>query len=61
MKKEEVTIDELLEKIPNKYELAIIAGKLAREEFLNNRPKREIMDEVFKRILNGDFSDEIDE
>ena len=29
MKKEKITIDELLKKVPNKYELAIISGKIA--------------------------------
>ena len=33
MKKEKITIDELLTKIPNKYELAIVSGKIAKKEF----------------------------
>ena len=44
MKKEKITIDELLTKVPNKYELAIISGK----------PKSEIMDEVFKDIMEDE-------
>ena len=43
MKKEKITIDELLTKVPNKYELAIISGKIA-----------EIMDEVFKDIMEDE-------
>ena len=34
MKKDKITIDDLLTKIPNKYELAIVAGKVAKEEFI---------------------------
>ena len=39
MKKEKITIDELLTKIPNKYELAIVAGSAAREEFIDGVEK----------------------
>ena len=41
--KKHITIDELLEKIPNKYELAIVSGKLARLEFNNGREKSKII------------------
>lgn len=34
MKKEKITIDELLTKVPNKYELAIISGKIAKKNLL---------------------------
>ena len=44
MKKEKITIDELLTKIPNKYELAIVAGRAAREEFIDGVEKYKIMD-----------------
>ena len=46
MKKEKITIDELLTKIPNKYELAIVSGKIAKKEFAKGKQKSEIMDEV---------------
>ena len=52
MKKRNITVDELLGKIPNKYELAIVAGKAARELFLKGEEKSKIMDEVFEDILN---------
>lgn len=54
MKKEKVTIDSLLEKIPNKYVLAIVAGKLAKKEFDNGLEKVQIMDDVFSKILNDE-------
>ena len=31
MKKDKITIDDLLSKIPNKYELAVVAGKVAKK------------------------------
>ena len=52
MKKRNITVDELLKKIPNKYELAIVAGKEARDLFLKGEEKSKIMDEVFEDILN---------
>ncbi len=52
MKKRNITVDELLKKIPNKYELAIVAGKAARDLFLKGEEKSKIMDEVFEDILN---------
>ena len=45
MKKEKITIDELLTKIPNKYELAIVSGKIAKKEFAKGKQKSEIMDD----------------
>lgn len=53
MKKKHITVDELLSKIPNKYELAIVAGRAARELFLKGEEKSKIMDEVFDEILEG--------
>ena len=44
MKTEKITIEELLTKIPNKYELAIVAGSAAREEFIDGVEKYKIMD-----------------
>ena len=38
-------------KIPNKYELAIVSGKIAKREFAKGKQKSEIMDEVFKDIM----------
>ena len=54
MKKEKITIDELLTKVPNKYELAIISGKIAKKEFAKEKQKSEIMDEVFKDIMEDE-------
>ena len=54
MKKEKITIDELLTKVPNKYELAIISGKIAKKEFAEGKPKSEIMDEAFKDIMEDE-------
>ena len=54
MKKEKITIDELLTKVPNKYELAIISEKIAKKEFAKGKPKSEIMDEVFKDIMEDE-------
>lgn len=54
MKKEKITIDELLTKVPNKYELAIISGKIAKKEFTKGKSKSEIMDEVFKDIMDDE-------
>ena len=39
MKRKQITVDELLYKIPNKYELAIVAGKAARDLFLQGEEK----------------------
>ena len=63
MKKEKITIDELLTKIPNKYELAIVSGKIAKKEFAKGKQKSEIMDEVFKDIMDDEVEviREIDE
>lgn len=52
MKKRHITVDELLYKIPNKYELAIVAGKAARDLFLQGEEKSRIMDKVFEDILS---------
>ena len=54
MKKEKITIDELLEKVPNKYELAIIAGKIAKVELKKDKSKFEGMDDVFSDIMNDE-------
>ena len=40
MKKEKITIDELLTKIPNKYELAIVSEKLQKENLLKGSKNR---------------------
>lgn len=53
--KKEITVDKLLEKVPNKYELAIIAGRMAREDLLKGVPKHKIMDDVFDEILKEEF------
>ena len=58
MKKEKITIDDLLEKIPNKYELAIVAGKVAKKEFIKGHDKFKIMDNVFKDIMEDEVEDE---
>ena len=55
MKKDKITIDELLTKIPNKYELAIVAGRAAREEFIDGVEKYKIMDNVFEEIMNDEI------
>ena len=55
MKKEKITIDDLLEKIPNKYELAIVAGKVAKKEFIKGHDKFKIMDNVFKDIMEDEL------
>jgi len=52
--KPDITIDELLTKIPNKYELAIVSGKIAKKEFAKGKQKSEIMDEVFKDIMDDE-------
>ena len=54
MKKEKITIDKLLTKIPNKYELAIVAGKIAKKEFLKGHEKYKIMDNVFENIMKDE-------
>lgn len=54
MKKEKITIDKLLTKIPNKYELAIVAGKIAKKEFLKGNEKYKIMDNVFENIMKDE-------
>ena len=55
MKKDKITIDELLTKIPNKYELAIVASRAAREEFIDGVEKYKIMDNVFEEIINDEI------
>ena len=55
MKKEKITIDQLLTKIPNKYELAIVAGKIAKKEFLKGNEKYKIMDNVFENIMKDEI------
>ncbi len=55
MKKEKITIDKLLTKIPNKYELAIVAGKIAKKEFLKGNEKYKIMDNVFENIMRDEI------
>ena len=52
MKRKQITVDELLYKIPNKYELAIVAGNAARDLFLQGEEKSKIMDKVFEDILS---------
>ncbi|WP_067141368.1 DNA-directed RNA polymerase subunit omega [Oceanivirga salmonicida] len=53
MKKNKITVDELLNVIPNKYELAIVCGKLVREKMTAGDKKHEVMDDVFKEILEN--------
>lgn len=53
MKKEKVSVDQLLKVLPNKYELAILAGKAARKEFVDGAEKYKIIDKVFEDILKG--------
>ena len=55
MKKEKITIDDLLSKIPNKYELAIVAGNVAKKEFMKGNEKFKIMDNVFEDIMNDEI------
>ena len=55
MKKEKITIDDLLSKIPNNYELAIVAGKVAKKEFMKGNEKFMIMDNVFEDIMNDEI------
>ena len=55
MKKENITVDDLLTKILNKYDLAIVAGKVAKEEFLKGYDKFKIMDNVFENIMNDEI------
>ncbi len=55
MKKEKITFDDLLSKIPNKYELAIVAGKVAKKEFMKGNEKFMIMDNVFEDIMNDEI------
>ena len=55
MKKEKITIDKLLTKIPNKYELAIVAGKNEKKEFLKGHEKYKIMDNVFENIMKDEI------
>ncbi len=54
MKKDKITIDDLLSKIPNKYELAIVAGKVAKKEFIKSNDKFKIVDNVFEDIMNDE-------
>lgn len=56
MKKNKITVDDLIERIPNKYELAIACGKIAKQKFLEGVPKHEIMDLVFEEILDDKIS-----
>lgn len=51
MKDTKIKVDKMLEKIPNKYELSILCGKLAREKFLEGIPKHKIMEKVFEEII----------
>ena len=53
MKKDRISVDELLKVIPNKYELAILAGIAARKEFVEGVEKYKILDNVFEEILEG--------
>ena len=55
MKKDKITIDDLLTKIPNKYELAIVAGKVAKEEFIQGHDKFKLMDNVFRDIMDDEI------
>ena len=55
MKKDKITIDDLLTKIPNKYELAIVAGKVAKEEFIKGHDKFKRMGNVFRDIMDDEI------
>ena len=68
--KKDITYDELLAKIPNKYILTIIAGERARERMerggeplpLTKYDKKDTeMKKVFKEILAGKVSYEDEE
>lgn len=51
MKKHKITVDELVNKFPNKYELAIACGKLARIKLQNGVAKSKVMDIVFEELM----------
>ena len=51
MKKHKITVDELVNKFPNKYELAISCGKLARIKLQNGVAKSKVMDIVFEEVM----------
>ena len=51
MKKHKITVDELVNKFPNKYELAIACGKLARIKLQNGVAKSKVMDIVFEEVM----------
>lgn len=55
MENKKITADDLIKKIPNKYELAIACGKVAREKFVNGTPKHKVMDVVFEEIMNDEI------
>lgn len=46
-----ISVDDLLKRVPNKYELAILAGKAARFELKKGTAKSKIMNKVFKGIV----------
>lgn len=51
MKKPKITVDELVTKFPNKYELAIACGKVARKKLQKGISKSKVMDIVFEEIM----------
>lgn len=55
MENKKINIDDLIKKIPNKYELSIACGKAAREKFVSGTPKHKVMDIVFKKIMNDEI------
>lgn len=50
-----ITVDELINKVPNKYELAIACGKIAREKLIEGMQKSEVMDVVFEEIMKDEI------
>ncbi|WP_068269172.1 DNA-directed RNA polymerase subunit omega [Caviibacter abscessus] len=56
MENKKINIDDLIKKIPNKYELAIACGKAAREKFVAGTPKHKVMDIVFQEIIDDEIT-----
>ena len=65
--KKEITYDELLKNIPNKYILAIVGGKRARELHNGAIPLTKVakkdtdLRKVFQEIIEGKISYEMEE
>ena len=50
-KNHKITVNELFAKFPNKYELAIACGKLARKKLQEGVSKSKVMDIVYEEIM----------